>query len=516
MINIKNYRKYFGNTLIMLLSIPMFFASCKNEEEEPKSELCDITIFLVGDRVWTVSGTDITCVYSAEEEGLLTPAITLSPGATVNPPSGETQNFFTEQGVRYTVTAENGITKKTYTAKAIRTPYSEYNILSFKVGEVEWSIRDSIISRDYGDAKPDISLTPDITLSPGATVTPAPSEAQNFYTAEGVRYTVTAENGSTKTYIAKATGNYYVTGDIIKLYSHTVGKGVAVVILGDGFDQEDCRKGGVYEYNCWKLSNLFLSMPIIRDFPTYFDIYARVDVSRDRGARDCTQTFDNCPDNAYGIGHGANYQEWNKMHENATLTAGTGDRSIIYMANGATGGFVYVNVAVYSANESNKPYWMMHEFAGHLVGGLPDLYDLGYRGDLDEEKKKSFDDNHSAGELLMLDWPTDPTQVYWKEFIGRPGYEMVGIYPARYYDPPLSFGQIQCCEETTTSVMGSRTAHYSVMERYQLWRKIHTRAGFTDISKETFIAYDVINVTDTDTTLDRYDNWTDSRIWSGN
>jgi hypothetical protein len=200
---IKNYRKYFGIILTALLCIPMFFASCKNEDES-KSELCDITMFSVAGIAWNISGTEITRVYEATtEEGPLTPTIVLSPGAKVTPASGEAQNFFTEQGVKYTVTAENGVTTKTYTVKALRTPYSECSILSFKVDNTEWEIQDSIISRTYTDAVPGTMFTPVITLSPGATITPASGEAQDFF-ADGVRYTVTAENGTTKTYIAMA------------------------------------------------------------------------------------------------------------------------------------------------------------------------------------------------------------------------------------------------------------------------------------------------------------------------
>jgi hypothetical protein len=311
--------------------------------------------------------------------------------------------------------------------------------------------------------------------------------------------------------------DYYTTGDVIRLHRHSVGNGIAIVIIADGFDREDCRKGGVLEYNCRKLANLFLSMPIIRDYTNYFDIYARVDVSRERGARNCVNTPDKCPDNNYGVGHPD--FNWGKMHENATLTAGKDDRSVIFMANGMVGGHVINGIAVYSANEPNKPYWMMHEFAGHVVGGFPDLYYLDVQGKLDEEKKASIDANHEAGELLMLDWidtKNNPDKkVYWNDFIGLNGYQMVGIWPAAYYAPELAFGEIQSCEDVGTSVMFGPTAHYTVMERYQLWRKIQLRAGFTTITIPEFIEYDKVNVIDADWGWERYDNWTDDRIWSG-
>jgi hypothetical protein len=204
----KNYRKSFKNTLIVLLSSITLFASCK--KDDPQSAACDITLFSVDGKTWTISGTDITRDYSAETLAApLTPTISLSPGATVNPPSGEAQNFFTESGVTYTVTAEDGVTKKTYTAKAVRALYSACDLVSFSVNGTEWNVDDSLITYSYPAETVEGPLTPTITLSPGATVNPPSGEAQNFFTAQGVTYTVTSEGGmAMKTYTARARRMY--------------------------------------------------------------------------------------------------------------------------------------------------------------------------------------------------------------------------------------------------------------------------------------------------------------------
>jgi hypothetical protein len=311
---------------------------------------------------------------------------------------------------------------------------------------------------------------------------------------------------------AQNNSDYYKTGDVIDLHRHTVGNGIAVIFIGDGFDKEDCRKGGVYEYNCRKMTELFLSMPVIRDFKDYFDVCARVDVCKDRGARNCVETPDKCPDNAYGSGHPD--LNWHKIHSNATLTAGKDDRSIIFMANGMIGGHVIDNVTIYSANEPNKAYWMMHEFCGHVLGGFPDLYYIMGNKPMNEGAKKAFDHGHSIGEFLMFEWRDNPKEVYWKDFVGREGYEMVGIYPAGFWD--LKFGEFYTCEDVTTSVMYNEvSARYTVMERYQLWRKIQLRAGFTETTIDEFLKYDVVNLKETDWSWNRYKEWTDERIWNG-
>jgi hypothetical protein len=48
----------------------------------------------------------------------LAPTIEVSAGATVTPESGVAQDFSSGKEVVYTVTAEDGVTTKTWTAKA--------------------------------------------------------------------------------------------------------------------------------------------------------------------------------------------------------------------------------------------------------------------------------------------------------------------------------------------------------------------------------------------------------------
>lgn len=311
--------------------------------------------------------------------------------------------------------------------------------------------------------------------------------------------------------------DHYKTGDIIKIHRHTTGNGVSIVIIGDGFDREDCRVGGMYEENCRKLAKLFLQMPVIRDYQDYFDIFARVDISRERGVRNCVADIEaghreKCADNAYKSGH--DDLDWDKIRRNGTLTAGKDDRSIIFMGNGMIGGAAYGDIAVYSANEPDKPYWMMHEFTGHIVGGLPDQYYV--TGDVlaTDGTRKAIDSWLTAGpgngEQLVFDYRKDPNTVFWKDFINKDGYTNVGVYPGAYWD--LKLGELTVCEDYNTSVMNGPVNHYTVMERLQIWRRIQHRAGFTTITIPEFKEYDRSNQMDVDWTWDRYENWHDDRV----
>jgi hypothetical protein len=201
----KNYRNCFKNTLTALIGIAMLFTSC-NKDDKSGNSACEIMLFSVNGLTWNINGTDISYVYPMETVAAsLTPTIVLSPGATVNPSPDAAQNFFAEQGVKYSVTAEDGKTTQSYIAKATIAKNTACDIVSFVADGVGWKIDGTNITYVYPLGTSARSLTPVITLSTGATVIPSPNDEQNFFTPQGVTYTVTAEDGvTTKTYTVKA------------------------------------------------------------------------------------------------------------------------------------------------------------------------------------------------------------------------------------------------------------------------------------------------------------------------
>jgi photosystem II stability/assembly factor-like uncharacterized protein len=128
----------------------------------------------------------------------LTPTITVSTGATINPASGVPQDF--TNPVSYIVKAQDTITTKTWTVTVTNAALSpEAKILTYSIpGQVGTS---TIVNADstvkvfmpYGT---DLShLTPTITVSTGATINPSSGVAQDF--THPVSYVVTAQNGTT-------------------------------------------------------------------------------------------------------------------------------------------------------------------------------------------------------------------------------------------------------------------------------------------------------------------------------
>jgi len=101
-----------------LLVAAIVLASCKGKEPGLSKE-CDIISFSAGSKDWTISGLNISTIFpKGTPVNNLSPVIRVSDKATISPASGVTQDFSNDKAVTYTVTAEDGKTKKTYTAKA--------------------------------------------------------------------------------------------------------------------------------------------------------------------------------------------------------------------------------------------------------------------------------------------------------------------------------------------------------------------------------------------------------------
>ena len=179
--------------------------ACSKSKDPLRSEnsIISFQLEIGGDVIFgeinQISKTIVFNLIDAEISSLV-PIITISEGATINPSQVKLQNFNHE--VRYTVTAENG-NPNTYTVSVNNKISSSENLItSFQlpingeniVGEIDQS--NNSITFDLVGADVE-SLTPLVEISKNATVNPSNSSL-NFN--DDVTYTVTAENGDTRTY----------------------------------------------------------------------------------------------------------------------------------------------------------------------------------------------------------------------------------------------------------------------------------------------------------------------------
>jgi len=172
---------------------------------EPLSSAAAITSFNIPNQESSSIGSYSVSIIMPIDTVLtsLTPAIEVSPGATIIPASGVAQNF--SSPVTYTVTAQDGKTTQVYTVSVTDALNPAKEITSFtipnQVGSSTIGTNTISLTMPYGTGL--TSLTPAITVSQDATISPASGVAQNF--TNPVTYTVTAQDRSTQAYTVTVT-----------------------------------------------------------------------------------------------------------------------------------------------------------------------------------------------------------------------------------------------------------------------------------------------------------------------
>ena len=207
--------------IIGLLAIAILMMTCSDDDDQNIIKQRDdkeiLTFTFLAEDNGSLSA-DIRAVINKEEMTIsakfpigisltaLTPTITLSDKATINPESKKAMDF--SNPVTYTVTAEDGSTDE-YEAMFTVSKSDEKEILKFTFLADDNDDLSTDIEADIDEGENTIiaklpanvflrSLKPTIALSERATVDPESKQVINF--SQPVVYTVTAEDGSTRDY----------------------------------------------------------------------------------------------------------------------------------------------------------------------------------------------------------------------------------------------------------------------------------------------------------------------------
>ena len=300
-------------------------------------------------------------------------------------------------------------------------------------------------------------------------------------------------------------GDYYNDGDIIWLNRHKKGKGVAVIIVGDGFDRQDNKKGGYWETAGRILADNLKKVMVFRDLLSdYIDLGIYIAESEERGTTD--DYGHNMPPrrNKFG-GHNCN-ANYDLVLRTIKKIPGVNPKAIhaCFVANGPYGGWAMGWFAFMSVPQVGDPYWAIHEFVGHILGRMPDLY---APGEVVNAKPADLAAYHHDEDGLgwMLDATNNPEQVRWKDFLKRPEYVKagVGFYKAGYYGGLT----VWTPERRELSTMHGGTAYFTALERYQLWKRVRWLAG-DGWSVANFFEYDIPTNLPLGTNLPLWENTT--------
>ena len=166
-----------------------------------KSNEAEITSFKLSSKETTINGSDISInlPYGTDVKKL-TGDVEISKGATISPNPNRTLNY--TNPVKFTVTAEDGKTKKTYTVRVILGQNVKAEISSWKFLNKEATIKgtDISITLPYGTDITNLRAT--VEISARARINPDPNIARDY--TNSLNFVVVAEDGKTiKTYTVK-------------------------------------------------------------------------------------------------------------------------------------------------------------------------------------------------------------------------------------------------------------------------------------------------------------------------
>jgi hypothetical protein len=283
-------------------------------------------------------------------------------------------------------------------------------------------------------------------------------------------------------------------GELLQYSTASVGSGVNVVIVGDGFSVYALQHGGVWETTARGLAASFFKVEVIKDFKEYFNVKILMSVSAESGMNGRGK---------FGGKGGARSSLNEGALKNAVRDIVGNDKieqtAVIYVANGAMGGWASgggggYGFACYSLKqEGDQMYWMRHEFVGHVFAALADEYVAGSNQrhplyESDHEHGYDWAYTNGAG-LNIAGWPlhsaSDTSDPYitnklppWKDFLGNAEYESesLGAYEG---GGGASLGRWRSTPQSYMNT--SRNGGFNVISRYAIWMRIGIRAGLHDL-----------------------------------
>ena len=294
--------------------------------------------------------------------------------------------------------------------------------------------------------------------------------------------------------------DYSADGKVELLNKATEGKGIPIVLMGDGFIDQEIADSTYARTMHQAMENLFSEEPI-RSLRDYFNVYQVTAVSpRNLFDGISSTAFGTVPDRqTMGIDVDAKaVMKYIKKVENidsvntlAVVILNTNiSRGVTYMMGSDKKDYNYA-VALCPVIDSLKSesfrQVLTHEAIGHGFAKLADEYVRSTEGSATEDDIKRLKELHEKWAWFMnVDSEKDSTKVIWTKFIYDPEFanEQISTYEGGYtfykgmYRP------------TPESMMRSNNAPFNAPSRQAIYNKVMQLGLGKNPSYEEFVAFD--------------------------
>lgn len=294
--------------------------------------------------------------------------------------------------------------------------------------------------------------------------------------------------------------NKYGDKDYETRQTHTVGSGIKVVFVADGFILDEIVSGEYDQVMDQAITHFFDIEPYTT-YRNYFDVYVVYAYSQESGCSNLLTTKNTALSVKYtGAGSSTSMSADNDAcFDYCEAVPGVDlKKTLIAVVPNSTryGGTCWMwssgeAIALCPMSSSSYPYdfrgVVQHEAGGHGFGGLADEYVNYDTETIPADEKLSAQSWQANGFFGNVDFTNDLATIRWKHFIGLTNYTYVGAYEGAYY-----YGRGVWRPENS-SCMITNIRYFNAPSREQIVKRIMSRSGGT-YSFSNFQANDVMQL----------------------
>ena len=294
--------------------------------------------------------------------------------------------------------------------------------------------------------------------------------------------------------------DYSADGKVELLNKATEGKGIPIVLMGDGFVDQEIADSTYARVMRQAMENLFSEEPI-KSLRVYFNVYQVTAVShRNRFDGISSTAFGTVPDRqsmGIEVDKGVVMKYVKKVENIDSVNAlavvilnSNINRGVTYMMASSKRDYNY-SIALCPVIDSLKSEMfrsvLVHEAVGHGFAKLADEYVRSTEGSATDDDIKRLKDMHEKWSWYMnVDSEKDSTKVIWTQFIYDPEFanEKIGTYEGGY----TFFKGVY--RPTQESMMRANNAPFNAPSRQAIYNKVMKLGLGKTPSYEEFVAFD--------------------------
>lgn len=298
--------------------------------------------------------------------------------------------------------------------------------------------------------------------------------------------------------------DFSADGKVDILQRHTEGKGIPVVLMGDGFVDQEIADGIYRKVMETAMENLFSEEPI-RSLRAYFDVFMVQAVSENNDFGMGYQTAFSCrlaggkaatitgDDSSVQVYVGKALKQTEKKNSLAVVVLNTSAYAgtTYFGYQDGKGKFVEFAIAycpvVENLQSESFRRVLVHEAVGHGLGKLEDEYSYPEKGSISTLEMQKIKVMQANGWSQNVDFTVEADSVCWASF----------LKDARYQDDTLGVYEGGCTypkgvyRSSDDSMMNSTACGFNAPSRKALYDKVMKLGkGMEQVAWEDFVAFD--------------------------